>query len=462
MAPAYQRQAIVVPEDFKEAGPWASARPSEAVPRGPWWRVFGDPDLDRLEAQAAEANPTLAAATAAYAQARALAAQAQAGLLPDIQGAAAATRQRRSDNAPLRAQGANGEASGVGEYSNRQLGAALAWELDLWGRLRNVAAASGAQAEASASDLESVRLSLQAELANTYMLLRGLDAQHALLTDTVEAFQRAQDLTQARHDGGAASGLDLGRARTQLSTAKAQLTDIEAQRALYEHAIAALVGQPASAFSLPPKVVAIAQPRLPVGQPSTLLERRPDIAAAERRAAAANAQIGVARAARFPSLTLNANAGWQTAGGVDLIAQPNSYWLLGPQLAGSIFDFGRRAANVRAARAVFDQASANYRAVVLSALRGVEDQMALANRLAAEQADQDAAVAAARETERLALIRYRQGASAYLEVVTAQTARLTAERAALSLATRRLQASVDLVRQLGGGWGPPAAVASNP
>jgi len=452
MAPAYERQAIAVPEDFKEAGPWTPAAPSEAVPRGAWWTAFGDPDLDRLEAQAAEANPTLAAATAAYAQARALAAQAQAGLLPDIGGAALATRQRRSDNAPLR--NSNGNApTGADEYSNRSLGAAIAWEIDLWGRLRNLAAVAGANSQASAADLESVRLSLQAELANSYMLLRGLDAQHALLTDTVEAFRRAQDLTDARHTGGASSGLDLGRARTQLSTARAQLKDVEAQRALYEHAIAALTGQAASSFSLPPKVVALAQPRLPVGQPSTLLERRPDIAAAERRAAAANAQIGVARAARFPSLTLNAQAGWQSAGGIDLISAPNAVWLVGPQLAGSLFDFGRRASTVRATQAAFDQASANYRAVVLAALRGVEDQMALANRLAEEAVDQDAAVAAARDTERLALIRYREGAANYLEVVTAQTARLTAERAALTLTTRRLQASVDLVRQLGGGWG---------
>ena len=452
MAPAYERQAVAVPETFKELGPWAVAAPQEAVPRGAWWRVFNDPDLDRLEAQAAEANPTLAAATVAYAQARALAAQAQVSVFPDIGGTALATRTRRSDNAPLR--GTNGDIpNGASEFSTRSLGAAIAWEVDLWGRLRNIAAVAGANSQASAADLESVRLSLQAELANNYMLLRGLDAQHALFTDTVEAFSRAQDLTDARHEGGASSGLDLGRARTQLSTARAQLKDIEAQRALYEHAIAALTGQVASSFSLAPKVVALAQPRMPVGQPSTLLERRPDIAAAERRAAAANAQIGVARAARFPALTLNAQTGWQSAGGVDLISAPNNVWMVGPQLAGSLFDFGRRANNVRATQAAFDQASANYRAVVLAALRGVEDQMALANILAEVAVDQNAAVTAARDTERLALIRYRAGAANYLEVVTAQTARLTAERAALTLTTRRLQASVDLIRQLGGGWG---------
>jgi NodT family efflux transporter outer membrane factor (OMF) lipoprotein len=461
MAPAYERPVVAVPETFKEAGPWAMAAPQEAVPRGAWWRVFGDPDLDRLEGMAAEANPTLAAATAAYAQARALADQAGVAWLPDINGTALATRQRRSDNAPLR--GSTGDTpNGASDYSTRSLGAAVAWEIDLWGRLRNIAAAAGAQSEASAADLENVRLSLQAELANSYMLLRGLDAQHALLTDTVAAFSRAQDLTEARHDGGAASGLDVGRARTQLATARAQLKDIEASRALLEHAIAALTGQPASSFSLPPRLVVIAQPRLPVGLPSTLLERRPDIAAAERRAAAANAQVGVARAARFPTLTLNAQTGWQSAGGLDLLAAPNRTWLVGPSLTAPLFDFGRRAAQARAAEAAFDQASAQYRGVVLAALRGVEDQMALANLLAEQAAEQDAAVAAARETERLALIRYRQGASTYLEVVTAQTARLGAERAALTLATRRLQASVDLVRQLGGGWGEPAAVATIP
>ncbi|MDB5456870.1 MAG: transporter [Caulobacter sp.] len=446
MAPAYAPPVVAMPAAFKETGPWTPAAPAEAQPRGAWWSVFADPTLDDLQARAARANPSLAASAAAYAQARALAAQARAGLLPEIGGAGTGTRYHRSDNAPLRTGGPD-------DYSAIQLGASLSYELDLWGRVRNLVAASGAQAQASAADLESVRLSLQAELADDYFNLRGLDAQEKLLIDTAAAYQRALQLTQIRHDGGAATGLDVGRAQTQLSTAKAQISDVAAQRALYAHAIAALVGETASSFSLPSAQIAFTQPRVPVGLPSTLLQRRPDIAAAERRAAAANAQIGVVQAARFPALTLGGSAGWQSAGGVDLLTSPNSFWMVGPQLAGTLFDAGRRKAGVAAARAAFEQAAQSYRGVVLGAFRNVEDQLALANRLAAEAKDQDDAVAAAQRTEALALIRYRQGAATYLEVVTAQTASLQARRAALALDARRLQASVDLTRALGGGWG---------
>lgn len=442
-APAYAPPAVAMPETFKETGPWTPAAPADAQARGDWWSVYGDPVLDDLEARAAKANPNLAAAAAAYDQARALAAQARGGLFPSLDGSAIGIRNRRSDNAPLR----NG---GPDEYSTRQVGVAASYEVDLWGRVRSQVAAGQAQAQASAADLQSVRLSLQAELADDYLALRGLDAQAKLLADTVSAYQRALELTQIRHGGGAATGLDVGRAQTQLSTARAQLTDVAAQRALYEHAIAALVGETASSFSLPVVQVRFQQPKTPVGIPSTLLQRRPDIAAAERRAAAANAQVGVAQAARFPALTIAGQAGWQTAGGVDLFDAPNVFWMLAPQLVGSIFDGGRRKAGVDAAKAAHVQAAEVYRGVVLAAFRNVEDQLALANRLADEARDEDDAVAAAKRTEDLAMIRYRQGAASYLEVVTAQTAALQAERAALVLDTRRLQASVDLVRALGG------------
>jgi multidrug efflux system outer membrane protein len=445
MAPPYAPPTVAVAPAFKETGPWTPAAPeAEAQARGDWWTVYGDPTLNDLEVRAAQANPSLAAAMAAYDQARALATQARGGLFPSIDGSATGVRQRRSDNAPLR----NG---GPDDYSTRQVGVTASYEIDLWGRVRNLVAASGAQAQASAADLESVRLSLQAELADDYLSLRGLDAQGKLLVDTADAYDKALRLTQIRHDGGAATGLDVGRAQTQLSTAKAQISDIAAQRALYEHAIAALVGESASSFNLPSAQITFTQPRVPVGVPSTLLQRRPDIAAAERRAAAANAQIGVAQAARFPALTIAGQAGWQSAGGVDLFEAPNALWLLAPQIAGSIFDGGRRKAGVEAAKAAHAQAAENYRGVVLAAFRNVEDQLALANRLADQAKDQDDAVASAKRTEDLAMIRYRQGAATYLDVVTAQTAALTAERASLVLQTRRLQASVDLVRALGGG-----------
>jgi multidrug efflux system outer membrane protein len=445
LAPAYAPPATPIAAAFKEQGPWTPAQPADAQARGAWWAMFADPVLDDLEARAEKANPSLAAAVAAYDEARALAAQARAGLVPEIDGNASSQRTRRSDNQPLRVGGAN-------QYTTDQLGVSVAYEIDLWGRLRNLAAGAGDRAQASAADLKSMRLSLQADLADDYLTLRGLDAQLRLLETTTAAYERALQLTQILHDGGAAAGLDVARAQTQVSTARAQITDIGAQRALMEHAIAALVGESASSFSLAPVNADLPQPRVAVSAPSVLLQRRPDIAAAERRAAAANADVGVARAALFPALALDGSAGWQTAGGINLLQAPNTYWMLGPQLVGAIFDGGRRKAGVAASRAAFDQASANYRAAVLDAFRDVEDQMALANRLAAEARDQTDAVTAARRSVELADIRYRQGVATYLDVVTAQTAALTAEQGAIQLTTRRLQASVNLTRALGGAW----------
>jgi len=445
LAPAYAPPATPVAAAFKEQGPWTPAQPADAQPRGQWWAMFSDPVLDDLEARAETANASLAAAVAAYDQARALAAQARAGLTPEIDGNASAFRQRRSDHAPLRVGGADG-------YSTNQIGASVAYELDLWGRLRNLASASGDRAQASAADLRSMRLSLQAEVADDYLALRGLDAQRRLLETTTVAYARALELTQIRHTGGATAGLDVARAETQLSTAKAQVADLAAQRALMEHAIAALVGESASNFSLPPVETALPQPKVAVSAPSVLLQRRPDIAAAERRAAAANADIGVARAALFPALTIDGSAGWQSAGGVNLLQAPNTVWMVGPQLVGAIFDGGRRKAGVAASRAAFEQAGANYRGVVLNAFRDVEDQMALANQLAAEAKDATDAVVSARRSVDLAQIRYRQGVATYLDVVTAQTAALIAEQASIQINTRRLQASVNLTRALGGAW----------
>jgi NodT family efflux transporter outer membrane factor (OMF) lipoprotein len=445
LAPPYSPPATPIAAAYKEQGPWTPAAPADAQARGQWWAMFSDPVLDDLEARAEKANPTLAAAVAAYDQARALAAQARAGLVPEIDGAGLATRQRRSDHQPLRVGGPN-------QYTTNQLGVSVAYEIDLWGRLRNIARGAGQRAQASEADMRSARLSLQADLADDYLTLRGLDSQLRLLRTTVEAYSRALELTQTLHNGGNATGLDVARAQTQLSTAKAQLTDTVAQRALLEHAIAALVGESASNFNLVPADRALPQPTVAVSAPSVLLQRRPDIAAAERRAAAANADVGVARAALFPALNLDGSAGWQTAGGINLLQAPNTFWMIGPQLVGAIFDGGRRKAGVRASRAAFDEASANYRGVVLDAFRDVEDQMALANRLAEEAKDQTDAVTAARRTEELANIRYRQGVATYLDVVTAQTAALSAEQASIQLTTRRLQASVNLTRALGGAW----------
>jgi NodT family efflux transporter outer membrane factor (OMF) lipoprotein len=346
---------------------------------------------------------------------------------------------------------------------NASVGGTISYELDLWGRVRNEVAAGKADAAASGEDLAATRLSLQAQLADSYLALRSLDDQARVLDLAVDSFGKALQLTQLRHEGGAVSGLDVGQAQTQLRSAEAARTDVGAQRALLEHAIASLVGAPATTFSIPVDATLPALPPTPVSAPSVLLQRRPDVAAAERRAFAANRRIGVARSAFFPTVTLGASGGWQTSSWAQqLLSAPNAYWSLGPQLAMALFDGGRRRAGVRAANAAFDEASAAYRGVVLGAFQEVEDNLALLNRIADETRQEQAAFDAARHTEEISLSLYRQGAGTYLDVVSAQAASLQAERAVIVLQTRRLQASVDLVRALGGGWTDTSAAPDAP
>ncbi|MFC3443588.1 efflux transporter outer membrane subunit [Sphingobium rhizovicinum] len=446
MAPDYHAPETAAPAAFKEVAGWTAAQPMDAASRGAWWEAFGDPVLNDLEAQAEKASPTLAAALARYDQARAAARIEGSDLIPTIGAGADATRRRVSGN---RFQG-NGNAV---TYNDYVVGGSLDYELDLWGRIRNSVAAAKADAQASEADLASARLSLQAAVADAYARLRGLDAQSALLRQSVEAFDRAYSLTATRHRGGIASGMDVNRARTALSNARAQISDVANARAATEHEIAALIGALSSGFSIPAQDALPHLPAMPTGTPSELLQRRPDIAAAERRVFAANAGIGVAKAAYFPSLTLGLTGGWETTRG-DLLRSPNSFWGLGPLSAlVTLFDGGRRNAQVRMSRAQYDEMAANYRETVLGAFRQAEDAIAAGRHLAAQAVDQRDAAQAAERTSKIAYSRYRDGASDYLEVVTAQTAALEAQRALLAVETSRMRASVALVKALGGAAG---------
>ena len=443
-APAQHPVAVATPPHFDAIPPsWSEAAPADGAARGPWWHAFGDPVLDDLETRAEAASPTLAAALARRDEARAVLGQSKAALVPEIDGLASAEREREAVDRPL----STGSAATYNVYT---VGPQLSYEVDLWGHVRNAVAASRSEARATEADLASVRLSLQAAVADAYARLRGLDAESDLLTRTVDAYTRAFDLTRRRHDGGVASGLDENRAMTVLGNARALAVDVANQRTTTEHELAALVGVPASGFHVAPVNHVVAAPGVPVGTPSTLLQRRPDIAAAERRVAEANSRIGVAHAALFPTVTLGLAGGFQSTGPA-LLSAPNTYWALGPVgLDLPLFDGGRRRAALRQARAQFDEVTANYRTTVIGAFRDVEDALAAARDLAREADEQKKAVKAAETTSQLSFTRYREGAADYLEVVTAQTDALTAERTLLAVETRRAQASVAIVRALGG------------
>ncbi|WP_294332871.1 efflux transporter outer membrane subunit [uncultured Sphingomonas sp.] len=441
MAPDYHRPEVAAAPAYKESGDWQTAG-TKVPPGGNWWERFADPTLNGLEARIA-GSPNLAAAIARYDQAAALVRRNRAALLPEIGASGTIARDRVSAGRPL----SSGRAV---TYTNPQVGASLDYELDLFGRIRNAVKASQANAEASAADLVGVRLGLQTRLAATYFDLRGLDARTVLLRKTVDAFQRAYDLTETRHGGGIASGIDVSRAQSQLAGARAELDAVAADRANDEHAIAVLIGESPSTFSLPVVDTLIAPPVIPAALPSTLLERRPDIAAAERRVAAANAQIGVARAAMFPTITLGGAGGFEAVSG-GLLNSDNSFWALGPLSAAlSIFDGGARRANVRISRAQYDEAAANYRETVLTAFREVEDDLAAGRHLIDQERNQREAAAAAERTQDLAMTRYRDGAADFLEVTIAQTAALDAERTLLAIRARQLGVATETVRALGG------------
>ncbi|RON00581.1 efflux transporter outer membrane subunit [Pseudomonas brassicacearum] len=448
LAPTYKAPPIDLPAQYREQtsdGPWHMAKPAEQL-SSQWWQLYQDPRLDNLQQQLLKTNPDLAAALAHFDAAQAYAGQLHAGLFPQVTASAQPLRQRQSDNRPLRGD------TQPSVYNSNTAGFALNFDLDLWGRIRNQVAAGFAQAQASADDLAAARLSLQHQLATLYVQLNGLDAQSKILASSLDDYGQALQLTHDRYQGEIASELDLTRAQSQLAEAKAQLDDVRAQRNLTEHAIGELVGQPASDFHLDAISQALNLPSIPGALPSTLLQRRPDVAAAERRVFAANASIGVARAAWYPDFSLTGLLGGQTAGSGNLLAAGNRYWALGPLVNLPIFDGGRLDANERQAKAEFEEAAAHYRSQVLRAVREVEDNLAQMRDLQREAEDEQAAVNAAQTTQTLAMNSYEAGAVNYLDVVTAQTSALQAQRRLQDLQTRQLQASVGLVVALGGGW----------
>jgi NodT family efflux transporter outer membrane factor (OMF) lipoprotein len=444
LAPAYKAPATPRAPAYRDVGPWVAAQSSDQLPRENWWQLYGDDPLNQLQAKLLTNNADLAAALAHYQQAQAYSAQAHSELFPQLGFNANGQRQRESNNTPHYAA--------PSEYNAYTVGVQASYEVDLWGQVRNTVEAGRDNALAAQADLASAQLSLQAQLADAYMQLRGYDQQIALLQQTIEAYQKALKLTQTLHAGGIVSGLDVSRAQTQLSDARSQWSQAVAQRALMQDQIAVLVGDNAATFRLPEQTAAIAVPVVPLDVPSSLLQRRPDVAAAERRVAAANAGIGVARAAWFPSLRLSAGGGYQSSAWGNLFTAPSRMWALGPALAYDLFDGGYRKATVAAARAKTDEAGATYRGVVLGAFQQVQDNLALLDHLGTASVNQKDAADAAQHALDLSMTQYKHGAVSYLDVVQAQTVALQEQRGLLQLDTQRLRASVQLIRAAGGGW----------
>ncbi len=454
LTPPLKTPVVPTAAAYKELGPWTQAQPGDRLPRDSWWALYHSAELDELQQRLIAGNTTLAAALANYARARALSDQARAGLFPALGIGAGVERARESINDPLRGPTA------PTYYNSNTIGGSVSYELDLWGQIRNEVAAGEANAAAAAADLENARLSLTAQLVDDYVQLRSFDRDSAILDETVKAYTRALSLTKQRHDAGIAPGLDVSQAQTQLDTARSQAAQTLAQRALMEHAIAALLGVSASTFSIKPEILVVTLPQIPADVPSTLLERRPDIAAAQRRMIAANANIGVARAAYFPTLTLGAQGGFQSGGFANWLSAPSSFWAIGPNALLSVFDGGLRRAQVAQARAEFDASAANYRGTVVNAFQQVEDSLAMLNHYHDAAVEEKAAVEAAQRTLDLSMALYVKGATDYLTVVTSQTAVLQTQLDALNLDTLQLRASVDLIRALGGGW-EDSAMAQN-
>ncbi len=456
VGPRYVKPSAPTSANFKEEVPasfagtdqqWKLANPEDQAIRGKWWEIFGDPQLNGLEEQIAKSNQDLKVAEARFRQARAAIRFNRASQFPTISTSPSASYAKNSDYTL-------GLPSKVHEASTGDfvLPFDLSYELDLWGRVRRTVAAAREEAQATAADYETAKLSLEAELAMDYFELRSADAQKQLLDDTVKAYTDNLELTENRFKGGVAPRADVAQARTQLDTTLVQDTDVTVQRAQFEHAIAILIGKPPADFSLAATPLDIAPPSIPIGLPSELLQRRPDIAAAERRVAEANQQIGIARAAYFPTVSLGGTAGFAGTQGSNWFTWPSAFWAVGPALAQTLFDGGRRRATSESARANYDATVATYRQTSLTAFQEVEDNVAALRILENEAKQQQEAVASAKDTLQLFTNRYKGGVDTYLQVITAQTTELANERNAIDIQRRRIDASVLLVKALGGGW----------
>jgi len=450
VGPRYSRASAPVPPQYKETPNWKTAQPSDQALRGKWWEVYQDPQLNALEAKIDVSNQNLKAAQAQFDQARAAVRSNRADLFPTLTAGVSATRERLSKNRPL------AQFSGGVTTNDLILPLDMSYEPDVWGRVRRSVEAARADAQASFADVELVSLSLHAELAIDYFSARELDAEAQLLDSTVASYQKAYDLNENRYQGGVASLVDVAQAQTQLETARAQSIDVRSSRAQFEHAIAVLVGVPASSFALSYVPLASAPPVIPPGLPSQLLERRPDIAESERQMAAANARIGVARAAYFPLFNLNPGTGFESTTATNWLTNPSAFVSVGASAVLTVFDLGRRRAANDQARAAYDQTVANYRQNVLTAYQEVEDNLAGLRLLEQEADTQAIAVQAAQHSLALSENRYKGGVTSYLEVTTAQTIALADERAAVQISGRRMLDSVLLIKALGGGWNASA------
>ncbi|HEY4446586.1 MAG TPA: efflux transporter outer membrane subunit [Steroidobacteraceae bacterium] len=432
---------------YKESGDWKAAQPVDSENRGTWWTIFQDPQLDALETQVGDANQNLKAAFARLQQARAATRIARADLFPTLNAGSSATRSKTSANAPTLFPGRI--------YNNFDLEADFSYELDVWGRVRNAVTSAKASQQASAADLATLNLSIHAELATDYFTLRSEDAQQVLLDQTVADYTQSLQLTQNLYNGGGAALADVAQAQAQLETARTQAADIRLQRAQSEHALAVLLGENPSAFHVQPNPLplALTPPTIDPGLPSSLLERRPDVAAAERRIAAANAQIGVARAAYFPVFSLGASGGLQSLRSSNWLTAPSRFWSLGPATGLlTVFDAGRHQAQTAQAKAAYDEQVANYRNTVLTAYQDVEDNLAALRQLQQESTSEAAAVTATATALQQAQYRYKAGLVTYLEVATNENTALQAQLSNVTIQLRRMNASVLLVKALGGGW----------